>query len=177
MVFHWSLSDSKFPQVSRTHLSILADLYYYKNYNYYFSFKRVFHTSVSWSFFTGGWVTVSRTQVSKTLLNTQPALNNTVIWMVSTRLLISKSSFPCINPLVTFPSTPIRIGIPVVFIFHCFFSSLARSKHLSRFSLFFSFILWSAGTSKSTFRQVLSFVNNYYLYYYLLKSPGLFSVF
>ena len=26
MVFHWSLSDSKFPQVTRTLLSILADL-------------------------------------------------------------------------------------------------------------------------------------------------------
>ena len=26
MVFHWSLSDSKYPQVSRTLLSILADL-------------------------------------------------------------------------------------------------------------------------------------------------------
>ena len=28
MVFHWSLSDSKSPQVSRTLLSILADLNY-----------------------------------------------------------------------------------------------------------------------------------------------------
>ena len=26
MVFHWSLSDSKYPQVSRTPLSILANL-------------------------------------------------------------------------------------------------------------------------------------------------------
>ena len=44
MVFHWSLSDSKSPQVSRTLLSILA------------------------------------------------VLNNAVVWMVSTRPLISKSS-------------------------------------------------------------------------------------
>ena len=47
MVFHWSLSDSKFLQVSRTLLSSLADL------------------------------------------------NNAVVWMVSTRPLISKSSSLC----------------------------------------------------------------------------------
>ena len=35
MVFHGSLSDSKFPQVSRTLLSILADYYYYYYYCYY----------------------------------------------------------------------------------------------------------------------------------------------
>ena len=56
MVFHWSLSDNKFPLVSRTLLSFLADL------------------------------------------------NNAVIWMVSTRPLVSKSSSPCINPLVNVPS-------------------------------------------------------------------------
>ena len=50
--FHWSLSDSKYPQVSRTHLSIQADL------------------------------------------------NNAVFWVVSTRLLISKSSTTCINHLI-----------------------------------------------------------------------------
>ena len=53
MVFHWSLSDSKSPQVSRTLLSILA------------------------------------------------YLNNVVVWTVSTRPVISKSSSPCTNPLVT----------------------------------------------------------------------------
>ena len=59
MVFHWSLSDSKSPQVSRTLLSILA------------------------------------------------VLNNAVVWMVSTRPPISKSSSPFSNPLVTVPNTPI----------------------------------------------------------------------
>ena len=52
VVFHQSLSDSKSPQVSRTHLSILADL------------------------------------------------RNSVIWTVSNRFVISKSSSPCTNPLV-----------------------------------------------------------------------------
>ena len=45
MVYHWNLSDSKFPQFSRSLLSILADL------------------------------------------------NNAVVWMASTRLLISKSLY------------------------------------------------------------------------------------
>ena len=49
MVFHWGLSDSKSPQVSRTFLSILADL------------------------------------------------NNVVVWLVSTRPLISKFSSPFNN--------------------------------------------------------------------------------
>ena len=64
MVFHWSLSDKKSSQVTRTLLSILADL------------------------------------------------NNAVV--------ISKSSSPCTNPLVTVPSTLITIGVIVIFMFHSF---------------------------------------------------------
>ena len=108
MVFHWSLSDSKSPQVSRTLLSVLAIL-------------------------------------------------NNVFWMVSTRPLTSKSSSPFSNPLVTVPNAPITIGIIVTFMFHSFFNSLARSKYLSIFSHSFSFILWSAGTAKSTILQILFF--------------------
>ena len=53
MVFHWSLRDSKYPQVSWTHLSVFA------------------------------------------------VLNNVVVWMVSTRPHISKSSNLFNNTLVT----------------------------------------------------------------------------
>ena len=102
MVFHWSLSDSKSPQVSRTRLRILA------------------------------------------------VLSNAVIWIVSTRPLTSKSSRPFNNPLVIVPKAPITIGTIVTFMFHSFFNSLARSRYLSFFSHSFSFILWSAGTAKST---------------------------
>ena len=72
MVFHWSLSDSKFPQVSRTILSILAVL---NNAVIWMVSTRpstsqiiiiiiiypfrVFHISVSWWFFAGVWVTAS----------------------------------------------------------------------------------------------------------------------
>ena len=110
MVFHWSLSDSKSPQVSRTLLRILA------------------------------------------------VLNNAVVWMVSTRPPTSKSSSPFSNPLVTVPNAPITIGIIVTCRFHSFFNSLARSRYLSFFSHSFSFILFSAGTAKSTIMQVLFFL-------------------
>ena len=108
MVFLWSLSDSKSPQVSRTLLRILA------------------------------------------------VLNNVVVWMVSTRPLTSKSSSPFSNPLVTVPNAPITIGIIVTCMLHSFFNSLARSRYV--FSHSFSFILWSAGTAKSTILQVHFFL-------------------
>ena len=81
IVFHWSLSDSKSPQVSRTFLSILS------------------------------------------------VLNNVVVWMVSTRLLISKSSIPYNNHLVPVPKEPIAIDIIVTFIIHISFNSQARSRY------------------------------------------------
>ena len=77
--------------------------------------------------------------------------------MVSTRPPTSKSSSPFNNPLVTIPKAPITIGIIVTFMFHRFFSSLARSKYLSFSSHSFSFILWSVGTAKSTILQILFF--------------------
>ena len=110
MVLHWSLSDSKSPQVSRTRLRILA------------------------------------------------VLSNAVVWIVFTRPPISKSSRPFNNPLVIVPNAPITIGTIVTFTFHSFFNSLARSRYLSFFSLSFRFILWSAGTAKSTILQIPFFM-------------------
>ena len=110
MFFYWSLSDSKFLQVSRPRLSILA------------------------------------------------VLSNAVVWIVSTRPPTSKSSRPFNIPLVIVPITPITIGTIVTFMFHSFFYSLARSRYLSFFSFSFRFILWSAGTAKSTIMQNLFFL-------------------
>ena len=104
MVFHQSLSDSKFPQVSRT------------------------------------------------LLNNLSVLKNEVVWMVFPRPSTSKSSSPFNNPLITVSKAPITNGIIVNYMFCSFFSSLARSRYLSFFSHFFSFIPWSA---KSTIFQIL----------------------
>ena len=96
-------------------------------------------------------------QVYRTLLRILADLNNAVVWMVSTRPLISKSFSPCINPLVTVSRAPITIGITVTFMFHPFFHCLARSRYLSFFLLSFNFTQWSAGTAKSTFQKVLFF--------------------
>ena len=76
--------------------------------------------------------------------------------MVSTRL-ISKSSSPYTNPLMTVLRAPITICIIVTFIFHSFFRSLTRPRYLSFFLLSFYFTLWSARTAKSTIRQLLFF--------------------
>ena len=72
---------------------------------------------------------------SRTFLSILVNLNNAVVWKVSTRPLISKSSSPCINPLVAVP-----IVITDTFRFHSFFfNSLERSIYLSFFSLSFNF--------------------------------------
>ena len=77
--------------------------------------------------------------------------------MVSSRPPTSKSSSPFRNPLVSVPKVPITICIIVTCTLHSFVNSQARSRYLSFFSHYFSFILWSAGTAKSTILQVLFF--------------------
>ena len=83
-------------------------------------------------------------------------LSNAVVWVVPTRPPTSKSSRPFNNPLVTVPNAPMTIGTIVTLMFtQFFFNSLARSRYLSFFLLSFRFILWSAGTAKSTILQIL----------------------
>ena len=94
---------------------------------------------------------------SRTLLRILAVLNNTVVWMVSTRPPTSKSSSPFSNPLVTIPNAPITIDMIVTCMFHSFFNSLARSRYLSFVSHSFNFILWPGGIAKSTILQVLFF--------------------
>ena len=89
-------------------------------------------------------------QVSRTLFSILAILNNAEVKMVSTRPPTSKSSSPFSNPLVTVPKSPSTIGINVIWMFHKFYNSLARSRYLSFFSHSLSFILWSAGTAKVT---------------------------
>ena len=94
-------------------------------------------------------------QVSETRLSILAVLINAVVWIVSTRPSTSKSSRPFNNPLVTVPNALITVGTIVTFMFHSFFNSLTRSRYLSFFSHSFRFILWSAGTAKSTILQIL----------------------
>ena len=76
--------------------------------------------------------------VSRTLLRILADLSNTVVWIVSIRPLIYKSSCPFTNPLVTLPRAPITIGTIVTFMFLSFFKSLATSWYLSFWSLSFN---------------------------------------
>ena len=84
-------------------------------------------------------------QVSRTLLSMLADINNAVVWMVSTHSRISKSSSPSTNPLVTVPRMPITIGIPVTFMLHSPFSSLARSLYISFFTFlqFYPVVSWN----------------------------------
>ena len=124
MVLHWSLSDSKSPQVSRTRLRILA------------------------------------------------ALSNAVVWIVSTRPPISKSSRSFNNPLVIVPNAPITIGIIVTFMFHSFFNSQARSRYLSFFSISFRFILVSRDSKVDNFAN---FLFSFFSFLLIIMRSGLLA--
>ena len=91
MIFHWSLSDSKSPQVFRIFLSLLADL------------------------------------------------SNTIVWTVSARPIITRSSIQCANLLVTIPRVPITIDIVVTFMFHLFFKFLRKVEVLIPLIALFQF--------------------------------------
>ena len=59
--------------------------------------------------------------ISRTLLSSLTDFDNAVIWVVSTHPLISKSSSPRTNPLLTVRRAPITIVITITFMFHSFF--------------------------------------------------------
>ena len=111
MVFHRNLSDNKFPQVSRTFLSILTDL------------------------------------------------NSVLVWMVSTRGLISNYPKPFTNPLVTVPSAPTTIDITVTFMCHSFSVPTQSCLLLYSFcvNLLHSLIMWGIVSSQSPHNQHLLF--------------------
>ena len=93
---------------------------------------RVFHTHVSWWYFTGVWVTASFP--NSCFLSIMADFNNGLVWIVSARP-ISISSCPLTKPLRTVPCAPIPFAITVTSTFYMF-SSLERSKYLSIFYLF-----------------------------------------
>ena len=93
----------------------------------------------------------------RTLFSILTNLINAIVWMVSTQIVISKSSSSCTNSLVTVPKAPVPIGITITFMFHSFFNSRARLSYLAFFLLSFKFSLWLAGMVKSTIWQVLFF--------------------
>ena len=60
-------------------------------------------------------------------------------WIVSTRPFNSKSANHCTNLLVIVPRASNTTDLSITFMLHNFFSSVARSRYLSFFSLSFSF--------------------------------------
>ena len=100
-------------------------------------------------------------QVSSSFQDYSQYSGCSVVGMVSTRPVISKSSSSCSDHLVTVPREPITIGSIAIFMFHSFFNPLRRSRHLSLFSHSFNFTWWSAGTVIFTILQVLFFVDYY----------------
>ena len=145
-------------------LQIYLNLYYYYYYYYYYfhtsvswwSFTGVwvtasllrspgffwvvificefFHTNNSWWLFIEV-SDIKSSQESRTLLSIPANLNNVAVWMVSILPLISNSSSLSSKLLGTVPRAPTTIGITFTLIFQSFFSSLARSRYLSIFSL------------------------------------------
>ena len=109
-----SFVSSSFLDLLRCSFHFL-NYYYYYYYYYYFTHLRVFHISVSWWFSTGVWVTASLLTFPG-LFSIMADFNNAVVWMVSTRPLISKSSISFTNPLTTVPSSPYTIGIIITFV-------------------------------------------------------------
>ena len=118
MIFHWSLSDSKYPQVSGTLLCILADL------------------------------------------------NHAIVWMFSSCPVISKSSRPCTNPLVTVPRVLVINDITVSFMFHNFFNSQARSKYFYFFFAFFQ--LYSVVSRDSKVHNLFGKFSFFFLFFLVL---------
>ena len=145
MVFHWRLSDSKSPQVSRILLNILA---VFNNALVWmvstrpptskssriFHSWRVFDTSTNWRFFTG-----VNAQLLSTLLSILTGFGGAVVCMVSFHFLVlfQKLILYTVSPSPFFFSFSLRGGGGV-------------SKYLTNFRLSFIFTFWFAGTSKST---------------------------
>ena len=123
MVFHWSLSDSKSPQVSRTRLRILA------------------------------------------------VLSNAVVWIVSTRPPISKSSRPFNNPLVIVPNALITIGTVVTFMFHRLFQFSSKVE-VTYLSFHFLSDLFCGPLGQQS-RQFWKFSSFYWFLWVLVFWPGL----
>ena len=107
-------------------------------------------------------------QVSRTLLSILAVFNNAVVWMVSTRLPTSKSSWPFSKPLVTVPKAPITIGIIVTCMFHSFFFQFSCKVEVL-ISLFTFFQFYSVVRRDSKVDNFADFLL-FFFFCWLLKS-------
>ena len=112
-------------------------------------FEKTHHT---WWSFIGVWMKVSL-QVCRAPRSILANLDNSELWIVSTRPVISKSSSPCNNPLVTVPRAPITIGNTFTFMFHIFFQFPSKKEILILLFAFFQFysvVCWDSKVHNST---------------------------
>ena len=110
-------------------------------------------------FYSPSWLAIFKWRKKNTNSDYEPVRTTYLNWQFGWSplvLLPINPPVPFNNPLMTVAKAAIMIGI-ITFMFLNFFNSLARSRYLSFFSLSFSFILWSAGTAKSTILQVFFF--------------------
>ena len=109
MVFRWSLGDCKFPQISRTLLSILANLNYTEVCIVSILFPLIdFFTPVLIRGFN------KCPQVSRTLLSILTDFKSAVIWMMSILPPISCFCILFSRSFGTVSRTPTLIGVDVV---------------------------------------------------------------
>ena len=66
-------------------------------------------------------------------------LNNAIVWMVSPHPLISKSTCPCTNPLVTLLNTLVRVVNTITFLFHSLFQFFSKVFVLASLFVFLQF--------------------------------------
>ena len=93
-------------------------------------------------------------KISSTFLRILAEWNNTVLCiLVVIPISFSRSG----NLFGVVPSAPTITGITFIFLFHSFFSSLAKSWYCSIFSISFSSTLLSYGTAKSIIWHLLPF--------------------
>ena len=110
------------------------------------------------------------TQVSRTL-SIRAVLNSAVVWMVSTRLPLSKSSSPFYNPSVTVPKAPITSDIILTFMFHNFSNSLARSRYLF---FLFTFLQFYSVVSRDS--KVHNFASSLFFLLIIIRSGLLVEI-
>ena len=95
-------------------------------------------------------------QVSRTFLNILTVLTYAVVWLFSTRPLISKSPCPFNNPLLTVPKETITIGIIVNVIFHRIFQFSSNVQVLiPLFTLFQFYTVVSRDSKVNNFAMSL----------------------
>ena len=111
-------------------------------------------------------------QLSRILLSILSVFNNVVVWMVSTRLLISKSPNPFNNPLVTVPKAPITIGIIVIFMFQ-FFQFPSKVQTLILLFTFFQF--YSVVSLERKFHNFASSFFFFFFFFFFSIRSGLLA--